>query len=565
MNKHFNYDDFIFVSALEENLQFNHLYGFWDLEFRDIPSFNSMWWVDPDADGRFFRPLPTFIFSFFFKIAGRDSALYLHLFYVLMHIVAAFTTFVFLKKLTKQRNISILAGFLFLICVHHSMTIGWIATGTDIVCVVFMNLALYNYVKYRQENKLKNQIYSVFFIIAALTCKETAVITPVAIILIELFYFTDGYAVQRVKTLLKNYKYLSGAVILLFAFLIFYKLSGFGVKSIMYNDVFINPEPYLKGLVTGYPIMFLGLLSVVPISFYLFMPDLQIPFVIGGLLMTILFIFALKNFRKDRNVQFAFVLFVLSLLPQLSVDASERQLYYPYTIGAYLISLLILQLPWLKSFRDSGAIVQNGLFRRIFSYYLFVSSVIITLIYAPFESRMFAQSLSAPEKFIKQANDAIGSKQYEHLIYLNTPGSMLTLYISDIHRYYKGEYDDILMLSSFDGMLWMRKNSDSSVSIKTEKKGMLTGMFQRLVRTDPKVVQHRIYRMKDYEAEIVKNTEDALDALEVKFDFRYNLNSTSTVFLYYNGEKIRVWDFSAQPINEWIFVGDSSDVMKSMM
>jgi hypothetical protein len=139
------------------------------------------------------------------------------------------------------------------------------------------------------------------------------------------------------------------------------------------------------------------------------------------------------------------------------------------------------------------------------------------------------------------------------------------LYMADIHRYYNRKYTDFTLLSSFDGKLWLKKNSDSSISIKTEKAGILTGMFQRLVRTNPTVVPGRVYKLKNFDAAIVKTTDDMLDALEVKFDFRYSLGDPGTLFLFYDGDKMGVWNFNSQPYNEWLFIGDASDVMKSMM
>ena len=198
---HFSSDDFMFVSILEENIPYNTTTGFWSLNFEDFPGFHSMWWVDANADGKFFRPLPSLVFAVTFEIFGRSSAIPLHIISIIMHSMVAFSVFLLFVRLSKKYAISLLAAFLFLISEDQTMTIGWIATNTDIFAVLFMNLSLLLYITFREESDYNKLLTSMFLLFFAFLCKETAIIAPVAIVIYEFIFQTKtnrrtGFSIQ---------------------------------------------------------------------------------------------------------------------------------------------------------------------------------------------------------------------------------------------------------------------------------------------------------------------------------------------------------------------------------
>ena len=569
---HFSYDDFMFVSVLEENISYNPWTGFWSIEFKDFPGLNSLWWGDGEAEGKFFRPFPTFVFAIMFHIFGRGSVIPLHLISVVIHSLVAFSVFLLFNKLSKKYTISLLAAFLFLIAEDHSMTVGWIATNTDIFAVLFMNLSIYFYIISREEYNIKKYLISILFLILAFTCKETAVITPIAIILYEFIYNTDpmkrrgllfnlGY---RLRKLLMNWRYWGASLILLIMFLIFYKSEGFGINNLMYYDPLRNPFVYIENLFIGYPLMFTGYLSIIPFGLTLFLPDITLPFILIGISLFIIFIIVLTPYRKEKTVQFCLILFLLSILPQLSTDASERLLYYPFVAGSFLISFLIFQVKFLKKEFSPDTAEPIKYVGNIFGVYLIISSLIFALILSIYYPYSYKRSLEYPEEVVLEAKQYTDSANAENIIFLNTQSSFMTFYLKDIFRYHYNGYKDVQVLSSFNGKVWMNKLSDSSFVLKTEEKGWTTNMFGQIIRAVPKIQDGFIYQGNDFFASVIMTTPDKTDFLKVKFDFKYSLSASDVVILYYDGQSIKQWDFTNQKIGKWVLVGDSSDVMKGL-
>ena len=563
----FNWDDFMFVSVVEENAQYNRLTGFWSLDLRNSIMYQTIWWPDPDAEGSFLRPIPSFVFHFLFSILGRNSAAALHILSILMHLFVAFTTFLLLGRLSKNHAVSLLAGFIYLFCVHHSFTVGWIATNSDLMAVLFMNLSLYSYIVYREQKRMKMLLISSLLMIPAFLCKETAVITPVAVMLYELVYGKDvsGTEPGRVKLFFSGWKHWGLSFLLLIVYLIVYRIGQFGFVSLMYYDPFKQPLVYVQNLAIGIPIMFLGLLSVLPISFPLFSPDLLFPFVVLGLFLLALFIIVLIPYRKDKTISFCFLLFVIAILPQLSTDASERQLYYPYAAGSYLISFIIFQLKFLKEKFSKDSPNRVKVLGAFFGWYFLIFSIVYSFPMSFVYAKMYVTSLEVPEKYVLQCKAIADEKKTDRLILLSTPGSYFFLYAADIFRYHNRKYNDMYILSSFNGKLWAQKLSDSSLVLKTDGKGWLTNMFVRLLRSNPLITSGKVYKTKQLTATVLKTTPDKSDVLEVRFNFDFRFSESDFIFLYFNGERMGEWDFNTMAPGQWYFITDNADVFKSIM
>jgi hypothetical protein len=563
----FYYDDFFFFTAIEQNYRYNEFIGFWAARVEDSPSFKAIWWQDSDADVKFLRPVPAFVISKCIKIFGREAPLPLHLLSIILHSIIAFTVFLLFNKLSGKYAVSLTAGFLYLICIHFSGTIGWISAMTDILAVLFMNLSLCYYIKNKESVSKQNVFLSTLFLIIALLCKETAVIAPIAILLYELIINNDRIQ-HSIKGALKSFflkwKSWGFIFIILVLFLAVYKLGSFGARSALYYNPFSEPLTYLSNSLIGFPMLILPYLSLFPTSFSTFMPEILKPTVIAGYIMFVILLVSLIPYRRDKILQFAFLLFLISLLPQFSTDASERQLYYPYVAGSFMISFLIFQLKFLKKKYSPDTPSRIKYLGTAFGIYLFVSSLALSFILSFYYPYSFKTSMDKPQEFVLESKKITEVKNPSKIIYLNTSGPFVTLYVSDIFRYYAGEYKDISILSGFNGEIWMKKLSDSSFVLKTDTKGWLSNMFAKVLRSGPTVEKGRIYSRKEFDAVIIKTTADNKDALEVQFDFKYNLTAPGVLILYYDGSEVKAWNFKSQELDRWVLVGNTSDVMKSL-
>jgi len=563
----FYYDDFFFFSAIEQKYHYNEFIGFWAVRVEDSPSFKAIWWQDSEASIKFLRPVPAFVISKCIKIFGREAPLPLHLLSIILHSIIAFTVFFLFIKLSGKYAVSLTAGFLYLICIHFSGTIGWISAMTDIMAVLFMNLSLYYYVRKKISGNKTDVLFSALFLIIALLCKETAVIAPAAILLYELIISNDS-TLHSVKGTLKafflKWKSWGFSLIILVLFLAVYKLGGFGARSALYYNPFIEPVAYLSKSFIGFPMLILPYLSLFPTSLSTFMPELLKPTVIAGYIMFLILFVSVLPYRRYKILQFSFLLFLISLLPQFSTDASERQLYYPYVAGSFVISFLIFQLRFLKKKYSPDTPPRVKYLGTAFGIYLFVSSLALSFILSFYYPYSFKTSMGNPQEFVLKSKKITDAKNPSKIIYLNTSGPFITLYVNDVFRYYTGEYKDINILSGFNGEIWMKKLSDSSFILKTDSKGWLSNMFAKVLRSGPLVEKGRIFSREDFNAVVVKTTDDNDDVLEVLFDFKYNLTAPGVLILYYNGSEVKAWNFKSQEIDKWVLVGNTSDVMKSL-
>ncbi len=567
----FHADDFFFVSILEEKIPFNPLAGFWALDFDDIKTFESLWWADDGVNGKFFRPIPSLVFSLFFLIFGRDAALPLHFLSVLLHALVSFTVFLLFFRLSKRYTISLAAAFIYLICEDHSMTIGWIATNTDILAVLFINLALIFHVDYRERFIKKRFLLANVFLVIAFLCKETAVITPFAIMLYE-FILSEPKTEQ--KNIFKRFyqraisffgirKYWRVSFFLLIAYIAFYKLAGFGINNIMYFDPFKKTALYLSNLIIGIPTMFSGLMTVYPIGLNLFYHDYITITVLLGIIFYILISIGLIKFWKEKVIHFCFLLFILALLPQLSTEASERQLYFPMVPGSFLLSFLIFQIPFLKKkfLKDHASGIKY--FNSVLGYYLAFTSIFLALYLSFYYAHTYPQSFESIENVVLDSKKFIDDEENDKIVYLNTTGQFSTFYINDIIRYHFNEYKDVHILSSFNGNIWIKQISEKSFALKTDQSGWLSNMFAKIVRTLPKIEVGKKYTNELFTSTIVRTTLDNEDALSVKFDFKSSLDKI--LFIYYDGEEFQKFKFNNSKMETWQFLGDTSDIMKSMM
>ncbi len=551
----FNLDDYFIVLVAEEKIPVNPWLGLWSVSGEGVDGFNSLWWWEHDQPvARFFRPLPSLAVLGLFKLFGRDSACVLHGLSILLHGAAAYTAFRFLLALSGRYAVSLLAGFLFLICEDHSMTVGWIVTITDIMGLVLVNLALYFHVTGRSGGDGRRIILAVVFMVLALLCKETAIMAPAGIVLYE------WWLAPREKRFWWAWL---PSVILGGAFLIFYRAMGFGTHNLLYTNPFNEPWTYLAGLAANLPIILAGALSVLPVGVALFVPKLILPLVIAGLVLFACFIAALWPYRRDRVIGYCLVLFFVALLPQMALPACERQLYFPFVFAGYPAAFLIFQIRYLRRFVSD---VPAGLRRLgpIMGGYLFLSCGVLGLFLTAYLPYKIWRSLGLPQRVVREALTAAGDRIPEHLVMLNTSGPLVTLYVAPILHYQAGRAHDARVLSSFNGRVWIKPLSDRSLLMKTDRPGWLTNMFARVLRNHRTLVPGRRYDASLFTAELVRLTDDRTDALEVRFDFRDPLTTEKTVFLYYDGNRLRRWTFTDALLGRWVLLGDSSDPFKDM-
>ena len=102
-----------------------------------------------------------------------ERAFPLHLFSILAHGLVGGTLFLLVRRVTDRPLLALLAGLLFLSCEDHSMGVGWISTMTDLVCVLFVNIALIAHALWLEKRRSWLMAVSLAAVVPALLSKES--------------------------------------------------------------------------------------------------------------------------------------------------------------------------------------------------------------------------------------------------------------------------------------------------------------------------------------------------------------------------------------------------------
>jgi len=557
----FSSDDFLFVNMLEGAAPYDPARGLWAGEMDSYQALTSLWWAEPDAEGAFLRPLSSWTLTLLYRAFGRN-AIPFHAALIIVHALAAFTAFLTLRRLSGRDAPALLAALLFLICDDHGMTVAWITTITDLLCVLFLNLAFLCHIIARQERKIWLFGLSLAPFMAALASKETAAVYPLIIAAYEFFYADrlnnerdPVTLITRFRLFFRHWRAWTIPLALFAVYMIFYRSIVPPMRNLLYQDPFSQPVGYLSKMLVNLPVMFVGLLTQLLPSFAVLMPEI-LPFVVGvGAILMALLVWALLPYRRERAVWFSLTVFVLGLLPGLAADPGERLLYFPSVYGLFVVAWLILQIPILRRIFTPDAPSGARILGPIWGWYLLISALILPTILLFVYPSIWIPSFRLPEKTVLDSLPFIDEDAHEHVVYLNTNSSFNTFYLPDIYRYHRGEYIDLRLLSSFNGRVSARQESEQTLALKTGDTGWLNNMFARVVRVTRDFTAGDIYATPLFTAAILAVTPDGQDAQEVRFEFRLPLDDPSLLFLYYDGEEFRRWE----PSPEWELLNPTRD------
>ncbi|HEX9109498.1 MAG TPA: hypothetical protein VF832_19790, partial [Longimicrobiales bacterium] len=335
----FQADDLLFVNILRQDpLPFSRWRGAWSAPIEGCPSFRTLWWFEDGAVGSFWRPVPSLAFEGSLRLFG-DNALPLHLLSILLHGLVAFTGACFLARLTERRRIALLAGVLYLLCPHHGTAVGWISAGSEVMCVLFLNLAFIAHLRWREARRPAWLAVSLGLLVLALASKESAVAGPAGVVLLEWFLArleAPGWR-ARARAWRRAAVIWAPACLLLVAYLAAYRVLGLGgMENLDYTDPFRHPVAFITQAAARLPALLSALLSLLPPSTALFVPASVAFFVVAGAALFVLWLPAVRSVLRGPADGWVLAYVLVTLLPQLATDAHERLLYYPLVLATYL-------------------------------------------------------------------------------------------------------------------------------------------------------------------------------------------------------------------------------------
>lgn len=562
-------DDIIFLNILElDPLPFSRWEGMWATSAGNWGMLESMWWGDQSSTadfGIFWRPLPSLVFEGSLRLFGQN-AFPLHLLSILLHAGVTVGIYQLLRRLTGQHWLALLAGLFFVTCEDHSMGIGWIATITGLFAVQFIVLALLAHVHWLQRRKKRYLLWSLIALVLALASKESASVAAIAVVLLTFLMptgldngnLTRGGIRHRIAQGFKDPLSWVPAVLVLAGYLAMYTALGTGsFRSLMYVSPLAEPFKYLTHAAQHLPIMWLATLSPFPPMAIVYLPGLLPPLAVLGTIAFLAFLLALWPFRHRSVIQWALVLYLVALLPELAAGASERGLYFPMVPASILLAVVAITVGPLAQWVVVRTFV-GTCWTRFMGWVVIIIVLFTGALLSMASPWVYLPGFGLPEKELRTAMPWIEKKQPEHILMLNTSGFMNAVYVWDILNHLSRAPLDVHVLSSANGILELEKKSDSSLVIGIDRAGWLDNFMARLVRSKAGFEIGRRYTTPLFTATVKKTTLDGTDVLEVQFDFNRALDDAGLLFLRWDGNVYEPLDVSALKNGETVRLADTS-------
>ncbi|MBW2529085.1 MAG: glycosyltransferase family 39 protein [Deltaproteobacteria bacterium] len=571
----FQADDLIFLKMRQtEPLPFSRWSGVWSAPIESYDGFRALWWLEPGAQGSFFRPIPSLLIEGSVELFG-ETAFPLHLLGVLLHGAIGFAVFLLFRRLTGGRALPLLAAVVFVGCEDHSMGVGWIATITDILCVLFAISALLLHLEHRATGNRRALAGSLLSLVLAFGCKESAAVAPAAIVVAELI-LPDRLPVPpterdeislraAVRRWLGRYRRWAPAAVVMGVYLVLYRLGGFGVSSLMYLNPMSMPAAYLENFALGLPIMVLALTTPIMPSFAMFLPEIAIWMAAAGAVVLLLLAWGLKPIIREPAVAYGVSMFVVALLPQLATLPSERLLYFPLVFGSYGVARLIAEARPVARRLWPDRPEHAPLVTRLWAWSLALGMVLPGLVLSAVYPSMFAKSLDQPTTELASAAELIGDRALDRVIVTNTSGMFLTLYVGDVLQVLARRKLQVHLLSSGHAKFDLERRSERSFVVRADRAGWLSNLFAKLVRAEPALSAGSRYEQPGFVATLLEVTPEGTDALAVRFDFDDPLDAEQVLLLSWDGSRFVAVDYGALGDGETRLLADTSDVMKTLM
>ncbi len=571
----FQADEFFFLNMLREDpLPYSRWLGFWSVD--DAAGFSSLWWFEGGDLGVFWRPVPSLLFETSVRLFG-ERPLPLHLLSILVHGLVAGTLFLLVRRLTGRPLVALLAGLFFLSCEDHTMGVGWITLFTDLLCVLFVNLSLLAHAHWLVARRAWALAVSLASLALALLSKESAAVAPLILVLMTLV-MPRGREVElpapnlpawraRGASLLRDVLSWAPALTLLAAYLVLYRLLGFGfgeMASGLYVDPFADPGRYAGRLVSYLPVMWLATLSPVPPSLALFLPQTLPYLAVAGALAFAVWVAGLASLRRSALVVWAMAVYLLALLPQVGGDVSERGLYFPSIGASILLAVLTVRIGPLARRLEPAAARPPALTRKV-GWAVLLGVLAPGIVLSACMPYVYLPSLEKLREQVASAVPHVERSGAGHVLLLNTPGMMHTFYPPEILRYYVRPDLDVRVLSSMNGVVSVERTGERSFVIRADRKGWLGNFFAAMLRAAGPLELREVYERDLLTATVVETSPDGRDLLAVKFRLDRRLEDPDLLILQWDGEVFRPLDLAALPVGQSVVLADTSDVWASMM
>ncbi|MBI5555451.1 MAG: tetratricopeptide repeat protein [Elusimicrobia bacterium] len=325
----FVYDDKVFVINNQFIKEFKHVPQF----FTNARSFSG------DRDFMIYRPLASLSLSLDHWLWALNPLGY-HLTNIVLHTVNVLLVYWLVLSLASTPLAALLSAAIFAIHPAQCETVSWIASRSNLLCVLFLLLAFLAYLR----NTRKHYYWSVLCFTLSLLAKETALIFVLVIALYD-YYFV--LKVDKSKAVNLWWSYLpilmiSGLYLLLRTLVLGQVTQRSWWGGSLWHTMLTMGKSffyYLKVIIIPWKLTVDYVLDIAV--------SIRDPLVLAGLGSAVaLIVLALKISRRDKLFSFGLFWFLIALLPvsnliPLEALLAERFLYLPL-VGVSLAIVLPL-------------------------------------------------------------------------------------------------------------------------------------------------------------------------------------------------------------------------------
>jgi len=295
-----------------------------------------------------------------------------HVVNTLFHIACAILLFFILIYLFKNVWLSFWTALLFLIHPLQTEAVTYVNSLGDSLSVFFIFLGIIFYLKFRSLEKLssKRLVYclSLIMYVLALMSKETAIIMPVLILIVDFFFMdTKISPIRRIKTIGKSvwpfFIFTGGYIILRATVLNFLNTFNlYNEVNIFTSSFFVRLFTFFKILIVYFKLLFWPMNLHMERSIEIATSFFSLPVVIGGAIFLGLIFLVFICLKRFPILSFGILWFFIGLFPTSNLIVPINGLLYEHWLYLPMIGIFLI-LIWLGMF-----IVKKTGFRKHFLF-----------------------------------------------------------------------------------------------------------------------------------------------------------------------------------------------------
>ena len=296
----------------------------------------------------YWRPLVLISFAVDYKLSGLNPFGY-HLSNTILHILAAWLSFLLLYKISGKKFLSLAVAVIFLVHPLQTEAVTYVSGRADSLSAIFVLLSTLSYFNFRQENNKKYLAVSLLAFTLALLVKEQSITLPGLIFLVELFFFFNKKKWRDSLRYFLPFALIAGVYFVLRVFLLNFNdlLSGVDYSDVYDSSLKIRLLTFTKVFVKYFSLLFLPFnqhmaYEIAPVTSLFSWAFLKFTILVSGLIYVIK-----KYWSSHKLVIFGLAWFIVLLLPRTNIISINRPLYehwlYLPMLGFWLAVILLLQ------------------------------------------------------------------------------------------------------------------------------------------------------------------------------------------------------------------------------